>query len=81
MVRNQLERILASDIFSRSERLSAFLRFAVQEALAGRGGTLKEQVIAVEIYGKRPGSTLDEDNAIVRVEARRLRDKLREFYS
>src|SRR5262245_28630397 len=81
MVRNQLERILASDIFSRSGRLSAFLRFAVHEALAGRGDTLKEQVIALEIYGKQPGSPVDDDTAIVRVEARRLRDKLREFYS
>ena len=42
-VRAQLERILASEIFSRSERLSAFLRFVVTATLDEREGRLKEQ--------------------------------------
>src|SRR5262245_15138334 len=79
-VRNQLEKILASEIFSRSERLSAFLRFVVEQALAGKGETLKEQVLAAELYSKRPSSSTDDD-PVVRVDARRLRDKLREFYA
>jgi Tol biopolymer transport system component len=77
---DQLEKILASEIFSRSERLCAFLRFVVSETLAGRGDTLKEQVLAAELYRKRPGSDPDDD-PVVRVDARRVRDKLREFYA
>jgi hypothetical protein len=78
-VRAQLARILASEIFSRSDRLTAFLTFIVEQSLDGRGGELKEHVLAMEVYGK----TVDFDaglDPIVRVDARRLRDKLREYY-
>jgi hypothetical protein len=79
MVRTQLEKILASEMFCRSERLSAFLRFVFDETLNGNGNSLKEQVLAAELYGKRVGFTGAED-ASVRNDARRLRDKLREYY-
>jgi hypothetical protein len=49
-----LERILGSELFRRSERLSAFLRFVTEEALSGRGDDLKEQVLGSELYGKGP---------------------------
>ena len=52
LVRTQLTKILSSEVFSRSERLSAFLKFIVEQALNGQGNTLKEQVIASELYGK-----------------------------
>ena len=80
LVRAELDRVLASEIFSRSDRLSAFLRFIVDETLAGHGAGLKEQVIAVELYGKGADFNTAAD-PIVRVDARRLRDKLREFYA
>src|SRR5262245_27027668 len=80
LVRSQLHRILASDIFTRSERMSAFLRFVVEQTLDGRGGNLKEQVLGSELYGKGPEFDGAVDT-IVRVEARRLRDKLREYYA
>src|SRR5215472_14905163 len=79
-VRDQLERILASDIFMRSERLSAFLRFVVEQMLSGQGNGLKEQVLGSELYGKGPEFDGAAD-PIVRVDARRLRDKLREYYT
>ncbi|HLH42655.1 MAG TPA: hypothetical protein VKV74_06705 [Bryobacteraceae bacterium] len=79
-VRDQMERILESEIFSRSERLTAFLRFAVTETLEGRGETLKEQVIAASLYLNRQDSRRAE-GASVRADARRLRDKLREYYA
>ena len=80
LVRSQLERILESDLFTRSERLSAFLRFVTERTLAGEGGTLKETVLGSELYGK--GTEFDgAADPIVRVDARRLRDKLREYYS
>lgn len=79
LVRAELDRILASDLFTRSERLSAFLRFIVERTLSGDAESLKEQVIAIELYGKDPSFDTAAD-PIVRVDARRLRDKLREYY-
>ena len=79
-VRSELENVLASELFVRSERLSTLLRFVVEETLDGRGETLKEAVLAHQLYGKDAdfeGAT----NPIVRVDARRLRDKLREYYA
>jgi Tol biopolymer transport system component len=80
LVRAELDRILASDVFFRSDRLSAFLHFIVEQTLAGRGDSLKEHVIAVELYGKSTDFNTAAD-PIVRVDARRLRDKLREYYA
>jgi Tol biopolymer transport system component len=79
-VRAELDRILASEIFTRSERLSAYLTFIVERTLAGEGDTLKEQVIAIELYGKGTDFNTAAD-PIVRVDARRLRDRLREYYA
>src|SRR4030095_13659495 len=79
-VRTQLARILASEIFSRSDRLTAFLTFIVEQTLEGRGGVLKEHVLAIEVYGKAADFDAGLD-PIVRVDARRLRDKLREYYA
>ena len=79
-VRAELDRILVSPLFSRSDRLSAFLRFVVEETVAGKGETLEEQVIAAELYGKGADFSTAAD-PIVRVDARRLRDRLREYYA
>lgn len=79
-VRAQLIRILASEIFSRSERLTAFLTYIVEQTLAGGGAALKEHVLAMEVYGKAADFDTGLD-PIVRVDARRLRDKLREYYA
>ena len=77
-VRAELDRILASDIFTRSERLSAYLRFIVERTLAGEGDTLKEQVLAIGLYGKTADFNTAAD-PIVRVDARRLRRS--EYYA
>src|SRR5688572_4625425 len=77
--RRQLERILESAGFSRNERLSRFLRFVVEGHLDGKDQELKESVIAIEVFGRRPDfdSRLDP---IVRTEAARLRARLNEYY-
>ncbi len=77
VVRAQLEKILASEVFSRSQQLRRFLSFIVEQRLAGQGHSLKEAVLAHELYGK--GTDFDGGaDPVVRVDARRLRDKLRE---
>src|ERR1041384_3452622 len=77
--RRQLERVLESAGFSRNERLSRFLRFVVEGHLDGKDQELKESVIAIEVFGRRPDfdSRLDP---VVRTEAARLRARLNEYY-
>src|SRR5688572_16817535 len=78
-IRAQLETILASEVFSRSQHLRRFLTFIVEQRLAGHGHALKESVLAHDLYGK--GTDFDGGtDPVVRVDARRLRDKLREYY-
>ena len=80
IVRAQLERILASEVLSRSQQLRRFLSFIVEQRVAGQGQTLKESVLAHDLYGK--GTDFDGGtDPVVRVDARRLRDKLREYYA
>ncbi|GAB4220295.1 MAG: hypothetical protein Kow001_01560 [Acidobacteriota bacterium] len=78
-VRAQLERVLASPVFSHAERPSRFLRYVVEKTLAGEVSGLKEYAIGVDVYGRPPGFDPRSDS-IVRVEAGRLRAKLREYY-
>jgi serine/threonine-protein kinase len=78
-VRRQLERILAHSLFKRSERMGRFLRLAVESTLAGRSSELKEYLIGVEVFDRK--ATYDPRvDPIVRVEARRLRSKLKAYY-
>jgi hypothetical protein len=53
-VRGQIERILRDPLFQHSERLSAFFRFIVEMALAGRGAEIKESVLGTEVFGRGP---------------------------
>jgi len=77
--REQLERILGSVTFRQVDRLKRFLRFTVEEALAGRGTQLKEYVIGVQVFDK--DSSFDpRADPIVRVQARRLRARLVRYY-
>jgi hypothetical protein len=74
-----LERILASQYFFRSYRLSLFLRFVVEQSLKGQPDQVKEYTIGTEVYGR--SSDFDPSmDSIVRVEARRLRKKLTAYY-
>ncbi len=78
-VREQLDRIFASAPFQQSRRRQRFLEYIVNETLAGRGDRLKGYTIAREVFD-RPESFDANVDPIVRVEAGRLRDRLREYY-
>ena len=75
----ELDRVLASAAFQSSERLGKFLRFVVERTLAGEGDQLKEYRIGVEVFG-RPASYDPRIDPVVRVEARRLRARLAQYY-
>jgi TolB-like protein/Tfp pilus assembly protein PilF len=77
-VQAELQRILASPAFLRSERLARFLRYVVEQTLAGEGEAIKEYSIGVSVYD-RPDFDPRIDSS-VRVDARRLRAKLEEYY-
>jgi TolB-like protein len=78
-VRAELDRLLQSAPFLQSGRLGRFLRFAIENALAGNRDLLKEYVIGTEVYDRKPPYHPSQDS-IVRTEARRLRAKLKEYY-
>ena len=79
LIRDHLEKLRSSAAFSRSSSLFGFLFYIVEETLAGRGKTLKELVIGDALYS---GSTPYDPRiaSTVRVEARRLRRKLADYY-
>jgi hypothetical protein len=78
-IREQLLRLLDSSIFMHSHRLSRFLRFTIETTLAGQGEILKEYLIGTEVYDRKPPYHPSSDS-IVRSEARRLRNKLKQYY-
>jgi adenylate cyclase len=78
--RAALERILASRCFQQAGRASDFLRFVVEQTLAGNGQRLKGYTIGVEVFG-RPADFDAQSDALVRVEAGRLRRRLVEYYA
>ena len=75
----QLEIILSSPSFRASLRLKRFLRYIVEETLAGRHKQIKGYTIAVDIFG-RPKDFNPQRDPIVSVEARRLRRALEHYY-
>lgn len=79
-IRQQLDRLVASEGFANADRMSSFLRFVVERALAGEADSVKEYVIGVEVFGRDQAYDPRLDS-IVRVEARRLRAKLDEYYA
>jgi len=79
-VRAALERILASRCFQQAGRASDFLHFVVEQTLAGDGQRLKGYTIGVEVFG-RPADFDAQSDALVRVEAGRLRRRLVEYYA
>src|SRR5688500_7731438 len=79
-VRAELERILGSRCFQQAGRASHFLRFVVEQTLAGARERLKGYTIGVEVFGRPPDFDAQSD-ALVRVEAGRLRRRLVEYYA
>jgi eukaryotic-like serine/threonine-protein kinase len=78
-VRACVERILRDERFVRSQALSRFLRYSVEETLEGRGDTLKESVLGMEVF--RRGKDFDQRlDPIVRIQAGKLRTRLAEYY-
>ena len=77
----EMARLAASALFRRSPRHLRFLRHLVQCSLNGEVARLREVVLGVEVF-LRPAARFDpRQDSIVRVEARRLRQKLASWYA
>jgi adenylate cyclase len=78
-IREELERILSSPKFAGAEQIRRFLRFAVEETVAGRQDQIKQYSIGTEALGRRSDFDPTGD-PIVRVEAGRVRRALAYYY-
>lgn len=76
----QLQRILRSAAFRNSARSSQFLSFCVERSITGRASELKETTIAVALF-QRAADYDPKRDPIVRVHAKRVREKLLDYYS
>ncbi len=72
--------MLASPQFAEARRMQRFLEYVVRQTLEGAAADIKEYAIGVEVFD-RPDDYDPRIDSIVRVEARRLRRKLREYYA
>ncbi|BDC51990.1 hypothetical protein F183_A43050 [Bryobacterales bacterium F-183] len=79
-VKAELDRVLASPELAGSDRLCRFLRYVVDAKLNGQHDQLKEILIGREVFD-RDADYDPRIDPIVRVEARRLRKKLDDFYA
>lgn len=79
-VRAELERILGSQALAGSDQLKRFLRLIVTRTLVGQPELLKEYNLGLEVF-LRPPDYDPKVDPIVRVQARRLRAKLDEYYA
>jgi hypothetical protein len=79
-VRVHLKKILASEAFRDTDRLKQFLQYIVSETLRGRSACLKEFPLGMDVFEK-PASFDPRLDPIVRVQAGRLRAKLKEYYA
>ena len=76
----QLERILKSPALATSPSLCRFLRYIVEETLAGHSGSIKEYSLGVNVFGRGDDFNPRLD-PIVRVQARNLRSRIARYYA
>ena len=78
-VLKELGKILSSEAFRDAEALKRFLRYTVERTLHGEGDLLKEYRLGVEVFD-RDSSFDPRLDPVVRMAARRLRFKLKDYY-
>jgi len=79
-IRSQLAQILASSEFRGSQRCQEFLRFVVEQTLAGHAGVMKERTIGTEAFGRAADYDTNLDG-VVRIKASEVRKRLSLYYA
>jgi len=77
--REELACLLSSRLFNRAPNLAHLLNYVCTKYFEGQADQIKEYNIAVEALG-RPADFDQKRDSIVRVEAHRLRSRLKQFY-
>lgn len=81
LITAELDRLAASAAFKRAHRHLRFLRHLLALSRAGDSAGLREMALGVAVF-HRPADQFDpRSDSIVRVEARRLRQKLAAYYA
>lgn len=78
-VRTELDRLAASPEFDIPARAKKFLRYIVEETLAGRADRIKAYTVGTEVFERDAGFDAQND-PVVRIEAGRLRRALERYY-
>jgi hypothetical protein len=79
LLRQHLREVIEGAAFKASHRSGQFLKYIVDQAIAGHFESLKERVIGIELFGRSPTYDTAED-AIVRVAASDVRKRLLQHY-
>jgi hypothetical protein len=79
-VKAELDLVLQSQGFKRSERHARFLRFVCETTLGGEASQLNEYLIAHRVFERGSDYSPGEDS-VVRRQAYTLRQKLQEYYA
>jgi adenylate cyclase len=75
----QLERMLANPDFDATPQQTAFLKYVVNQTLAGNADRIKGYTVATEVFGRR--SDFDQSiDPIVSIQASRLRQALAQYF-
>jgi len=78
-IREHLERMVEDPVFRSSKRSVQFLRYVVEQTLAGATDQIKERTIGVEVFGRDPSYDTNVDH-VVRTAAIELRKRLAIYY-
>src|ERR1700716_1146759 len=78
-VRREVEILLTSKHFARSEKQSSLLNYLCEKWIEGNAEQLNEYQLALEVFHRRADHSGAEDS-IVRVQAHELRRRLNEYY-
>lgn len=79
IVRAQLALLVHDEVFRSSKRSVAFLRYVVEQTLAGQADQIKERSIGAEVFGRDPAYDTNTDH-VVRTAATELRKRLATYY-
>jgi hypothetical protein len=81
LAKSELESVLHSGLFTHAPSLVKFLSYVCAKAFEGKADQIKEYSIAVEALGRKEPEYDQKKDSIVRVEAHRLRKRLRHYYA
>jgi hypothetical protein len=80
MERERIELETVAEALGRSSRLANLLRYIGEKYFGGQSDQLSEYNIATEVFGRSKTAFDSGEDAIARVEAHRLRKRLKEYY-